>query len=147
MKVVVLGGSGSVGLEITKALLSCDECQVSSSYCKNPDPLQGLVEQNRDLLRAFRIDLEDFASIEAVMRGEINHLGGLDVIVNAAGAAGKPDFLIRADVERIESVISVNLTGPILATKFAVPFLLEKQKSAVLNISSVSAVVPTGGVT
>lgn len=66
--------------------------------------------------------------------------GGLDILVNNAGGvrAGRLDAI---EEEEIRRMIDVNLTGPILLTRSALPLLKESGDALVVNISSGIALV------
>jgi NAD(P)-dependent dehydrogenase (short-subunit alcohol dehydrogenase family) len=64
----------------------------------------------------------------------IEQWGRLDVLVNNAGA-GAIMPLADATAKRISDILAVNILGPSLLAKEALPFLIET-KGAVINISS-----------
>ncbi|MFX7853953.1 SDR family oxidoreductase, partial [Acinetobacter baumannii] len=69
----------------------------------------------------------------------MNRFGRLDALVNNAGVAVFAPVLetSNADWNRI---MAVNLSGPFLCTKAAVPLMRELGGGAIVNITSISAV-------
>jgi short-subunit dehydrogenase len=85
-------------------------------------------------------DLADRTTIEATVTAAVQHLGGLDVLVNNAGnvRAGELESLSQAD---IEAMINVDLLAPILLTRAALPHLRAAPEGLVLGIASGIALV------
>lgn len=85
--------------------------------------------------RAVRCDVTDEAGIKELFAG----LEGLDVLVNNAGIGlvGTVEDTDTADFERL---MRVNVTGPFLVTKYAMPHLL-KSSGRIVNIGSVAGLI------
>jgi NAD(P)-dependent dehydrogenase (short-subunit alcohol dehydrogenase family) len=67
-------------------------------------------------------------------------LGGLDVVVNNAGYFLPPRLVADYDVADFDRILAVNLRGPFLIAKFAIPHLLARGGGAVLGIGSVNGI-------
>lgn len=83
-------------------------------------------------------DVSDAAAVEAAMARIEQRFGRLDALINNAGIAVFAPLLETSN-EDWSRVLAVNLTGPFLCTKAAVP-LLRQHCGAVVNITSISAV-------
>jgi NAD(P)-dependent dehydrogenase (short-subunit alcohol dehydrogenase family) len=79
---------------------------------------------------------------EAVITGA-EALGGLDGVVNAAGIVARGKL---ADMELAEWTLvqSVNLTGPFLVCKSAIPHLVRAEAATIVNVASASGLLPSG---
>lgn len=60
----------------------------------------------------------------------------LDILVNNAGVAGPKEPLHETETTDIDATLAVNLRGPILLTKVALPLLLKRSGGRVVNVSS-----------
>jgi uncharacterized oxidoreductase len=80
-------------------------------------------------------DVRDEGVRQRAVEAAVEHFGGLDVLVNNAGAV-RAGRLENVDPEEIQSQIEVNLTAPILLTRVALPTLREGGDAAVVNVSS-----------
>ncbi|WP_190812751.1 SDR family NAD(P)-dependent oxidoreductase [Saccharopolyspora pogona] len=91
-----------------------------------------------DRLTTLVLDISDEASVRDAVASAVSVLGGLDVLVNAAGIlrSAHSHEMSLADFNKI---ISINLTGTFLMIREAIPALLEGSSAAVVNFSSTSA--------
>ncbi|MFF8605057.1 SDR family NAD(P)-dependent oxidoreductase [Streptomyces sp. NPDC015346] len=84
------------------------------------------------------VDIGDEASVRAGVAAAVEALGGLDVLVNAAGIL-RSSHTHETSLDSFEQVLRINLTGTFLVIREAIPALLEGNGSAVVNFSSTSA--------
>ncbi|MFF9341917.1 MULTISPECIES: SDR family NAD(P)-dependent oxidoreductase [unclassified Streptomyces] len=92
-----------------------------------------------DRLTTVVVDVADEESVRAGVAAAVEALGGLDVLVNAAGVL-RSSHTHETGLDSFEQVIRINLTGTFLVIREAIPALLEGDGSAVVNFSSTSAV-------
>src|SRR6476469_1459298 len=81
-------------------------------------------------------DVADPAQVEAAVATAVERCGGLDVLVNNAGVGGGSSPLHETDLEDWNRTLAVNLTGPYLCTKAAMPHLLASGQGRIVNIAS-----------
>ncbi len=84
------------------------------------------------------IDVSDENSVAGGVKDTAGRLGGLDVLVNAAGIL-RASHTHDTTLEQWNRIISTNLTGTFLVTREALPALLESGRGVVVNFSSTSA--------
>ena len=84
------------------------------------------------------VNIGDEASVKAGVAAAVDALGGLDVLVNAAGIL-RSSHTDQTTLDQFQQVIHVNLVGTFLMIREAIPALLEGTDSAVVNFSSTSA--------
>ena len=84
-------------------------------------------------------DVSDSAAVASALAEVERRFGRLDALVNNAGIAVFAPLLETSDGDW-RRVLEVNLTGPFLCTKAAVPLLRENGGGAIVNITSISAV-------
>jgi NAD(P)-dependent dehydrogenase (short-subunit alcohol dehydrogenase family) len=89
-------------------------------------------------------DVTDRQAVNRVIAEAGNALGGLDGLVNAAGILDITPFA-DLDPESWDRMIAVNLTGPFNVVKAALPFLRQADRATIVNIASVSALMPMPG--
>ncbi|GAA1593922.1 SDR family NAD(P)-dependent oxidoreductase [Leucobacter chromiireducens] len=91
-----------------------------------------------DRLHTVIVNISEEASVRAGVADAIAWLGGLDVLVNAAGIL-RSSHTHETSLDSFEQVLRVNLVGTFLMIRETIPALLEGTGSAVVNFSSTSA--------
>lgn len=89
-------------------------------------------------LSTVTMNIADEASVVAGVAEAVAALGGLDVVVNAAGIL-RSGHTHETSLEQFEQVIRINLVGTFLVIREAIPALSEGNSAAVVNFSSTSA--------
>ncbi|RXS83470.1 SDR family oxidoreductase [Streptomyces sp. TM32] len=84
------------------------------------------------------LDIADEAAVRSGVAAAVAGLGGLDVLVNAAGIL-RSAHTHETGLDLFNKIISINLTGTFLVTREALPALLEARSPVVVNFSSTSA--------
>src|SRR6478609_1309214 len=88
---------------------------------------------------ALTCDVSDRAAVGAAMTAIEQRFGRLDALVNNAGIAVFAPLMETSETDW-RRVLEVNLTGPFLCTKAAVPLMRDGNGGAIVNITSISAV-------
>ena len=84
------------------------------------------------------------ADCKAMTQAALDNWGRLDILVNNVGI-GSRGTVVTEEVDRWERVMDVNLTSMVLASRYAIPAMIEHSGGgAVVNISSISALRPRG---
>jgi NAD(P)-dependent dehydrogenase (short-subunit alcohol dehydrogenase family) len=94
----------------------------------------------------FACDVADRAMVNSVVASAGGALGGIDGIVNAAGILDIQHFG-ELTPESWDRMLAVNLTGPFNIVYAALPFLQQAERATIVNIASVSALMPMAGTT
>ncbi len=92
-----------------------------------------------DSILALHCDVADAAQVAKAMDQLASRFGRLDALINNAGVAVFAPLLETSD-EDWNRILAVNLSGPFICTKAAVPLLRDAGHGAVVNITSISAV-------
>jgi meso-butanediol dehydrogenase/(S,S)-butanediol dehydrogenase/diacetyl reductase len=84
-------------------------------------------------------DVCDAKDVERMVETALSFGLGLQVIVNNAGTEQAPPAgVVDIDVELWRKVIDVNLTGPFLLMKAAIPHMIKAGGGSVINVSSLA---------
>jgi NAD(P)-dependent dehydrogenase (short-subunit alcohol dehydrogenase family) len=136
---LVTGAARGIGLATAKRFLA-EGWRVALLDIEG-ELLQGAVNAlpNPDAVLALRCDVSEAAQVAASMAEVERRFGRLDALVNNAGVAVFAPLLDTSDADW-NRVLAVNLTGPFLCTKAAVPLMRAQGGGAVVNITSISAV-------
>ena len=96
--------------------------------------------------RAQAADVADERSVSAMVAAAVDAFGRLDILHNNA-AASDPAIMARdlelteMDVDVWDQTLAVNLRGPMLGCKHAIPHMLASGGGAIVNTSSASGLV------
>jgi 3-oxoacyl-[acyl-carrier protein] reductase len=86
-------------------------------------------------------DVSEPESARAVVDGAAAALGGLDCVVSNAGIDVSDWVPVHEwDVEAFDEILRVNLRGPFLVAKYAIPHLLAAGGGSLVHMSSVCAI-------
>lgn len=128
---VVTGGTRGIGKSISEMLLK-NGYRVFAVYCENDAcAMEFKNTHNGEMLEIIKCDISDGKNVEDTFK----KIGNVDLLVNNAGIA---DINLLTDLsdERIERIISVNLTGAIFTTKAVLPYMVNQKCGNIINISS-----------
>jgi NAD(P)-dependent dehydrogenase (short-subunit alcohol dehydrogenase family) len=99
---------------------------------------QAAADGTGDRLETAVLDISDEAAVRAAVAAAVSALGGLDVLVNAAGIL-RSSHTHETGLDFFNKILAVNLTGTFLMIREALPALLEGSAPVVVNFSSTSA--------
>jgi NAD(P)-dependent dehydrogenase (short-subunit alcohol dehydrogenase family) len=138
---IVTGAASGIGRECALALAAEGAALVIADI--SVDGGQAVAQQIRDgggRAIAVAVDLGEPSQIDAMVDSCIAEFGRLDILHNNAAAthlAATRDLAVAdTDCEVWESTMRINLTGTMLATKFALPHLLATGAGCIVNTSS-----------
>ena len=137
-RALVTGGSRGIGAAIAVALADKGS-DVAITYERSAERAHELVQIIRAKGRvavAIQADSSDPAAIERSVQEAVDTLGGLDILVNNAAIARYAN-LADISVEDIDALFAVNVRGPMLAVKAAIPHL--GAGARIINIGSAGA--------
>jgi NAD(P)-dependent dehydrogenase (short-subunit alcohol dehydrogenase family) len=138
---IVTGAAGGIGRAIALAM---GEAGAAVSVCDLGDGAHStaaaIIAAGGDAT-ARTCDVSDPEQVEELVSQTVASFGHLDVLVNNAGIAGGGTRLHEMDIEVWDRTIAVNLRGPFLCAKFAIPHLLASEYGAVVNIASTYGVI------
>ena len=88
---------------------------------------------------AYTIDLVDTKLIPAIIERVITQFGRIDILVNAAGVAGRFQTLIDQEESEWDFIHTVNLKASMLMMKYVARHMIDRGGGRIVNISSSSA--------
>lgn len=142
---VITGGANGIGRATTELLAREGATVVVGDV--DADGGEVVVEAIRDAggSAAFvETDVTDQGDVEALIDATVEMHGGLDVLVNNAGASTGDDSLHRLDADTWETVLDLNLTGHFRCARAALEPLVASGGGAMVHISSVNGLQGIG---
>lgn len=94
---------------------------------------------------AIRADVAVEADVIAAIDKIIATWGRIDLVVNNAGVLDSYAPAHEVSLDEWNQVMAINVTGPFLMSKYAIPHMLVQGKGGIINIASVSSFSAAGG--
>jgi NAD(P)-dependent dehydrogenase (short-subunit alcohol dehydrogenase family) len=137
---VITGASSGIGLAATRALAVAGWHVVATvRRPETADALRELAEQQPDVeLRM--LDVTSDESVESCIASVLADLGGVDLLVNNAGA-GHRGTLEQLSVQELRQVMELNFLGVARVTKAVLPTMRAARSGRVITVTSLNGVV------
>jgi 2-hydroxycyclohexanecarboxyl-CoA dehydrogenase len=143
---IVTGGASGIGLAIATELAASGASVVifdvdEAAAAKAVDTMRASGAR----ASARGCDVTDLTDVSRNIADAVKAEGGLDVIVNCAGAAAPQELLSQGDPAMWRRLVDVNLFGTIHACYAAIPHLTERGRGTIVNIASDAARIGSAG--
>lgn len=86
----------------------------------------------------FAGDVSKLETAQAMVEATVKFGGNIDILVNNAGI-DPPGTVVEIPVEQWQKIIDINLTGPFLLMKAAIPYMIKNGGGSIINVSSLAA--------
>jgi NAD(P)-dependent dehydrogenase (short-subunit alcohol dehydrogenase family) len=131
--VAVTGGSGQLGKAVVRAALDAgaEVAVLDRSRPAAPPPA--------GVLALPGLDLADAEAARQALNTVAEHFGGLDALVNVAGAFHY-ETLEHGGLEAWDLLYRANLRSAVSASRAALPHLLRRRRGRIVNIGAAAAV-------
>lgn len=141
---VVTGGAGGIG-GATAAAMAAEGARVVVADVLDGVGTVSTIEAAGGEALAVLCDVSDPVQVEAMVAATVERFGGLDVLVNDAGISGGSGLAHETAVDDWLRTLAVNLTGPFLCVRAAMPHLLASGRGRVVNVASTYGLVGAPG--
>lgn len=139
--ILVTGGTRGLGLAIAVRLAAGGYRVIAAGRKCTPE-LESVMSSGNVYFEP--LDLANHSDIHEFVKRVTSTHGHLYGLVNNA-AIGHDGVLATMHDSQIESLISINLTGTILVTKYAIRSMLLRREGRIINISSIIATTGFNG--
>lgn len=137
--VLITGAARGIGAETARVLAGRGASL--SLVGMEPDLLRALAEELNASTKQrhawFQADVTDQHAVEAAVRGTVEELGGIDVVVANAGVANNGTVAVNP-ADALVRTVDVNLNGVIRTVSAALPEI-ERRKGYVLVVASLAS--------
>lgn len=145
---VVTGGGNGIGREVVLGLLERGARVAALDLRQDSlEETARLAVGAEDRLTLHAVDVSDRDAVTRGFAEVVSAHGHLDGLLNVAGIIQKFVPLVDLDLAEIERVMAVNFWGVVYTTKAALPHLLSRPESCVVNVSSMGGFTPVPGQT
>jgi 3-oxoacyl-[acyl-carrier protein] reductase len=146
---LVTGGNGGLGQRICHALAK-EGAHIAVMYAQSRDQADGVARELASHYQvnaaAFACDITDAAAVTTLVSDVTARFGRLDILINDAAYNKSVSFtdLDGLTQELWDTIMAVNLTGPMRMTKAVAPIMKAQGRGRIVNIASVAGLGPTG---
>jgi citronellol/citronellal dehydrogenase len=139
--VIITGGSRGIGREMAIKLGSEGANVVLAAKTKEPHrTLSGTIDSVAEEVTAaggsalpVQTDVRDADAISSLIEKTVSHFGGVDIVINNAGAIYLTDTL-STDAKQYDLMQGINARATFLMSRAAIPYL-KKKGGHILNMS------------
>ena len=142
-RAIVTGGSRGIGRECALALAreGVHVC-IAARTQDVLNQVRAELEQTGHKGHAVAVDLTTQASCEKVVQETIDHLGGVDILVNNVGAAQNADIL-ALQPKLIDDALSLKTYSYLRMSQLVIPYMKENGWGRIINIAGSAGTSPT----
>ncbi|MCM3781817.1 glucose 1-dehydrogenase [Neobacillus mesonae] len=136
-KIALITGSGS-GIGKSSALLFAREGAIVIVNDLNEDKGKETTEEivaSGGKAVYLKADVTNSEQVKAMVEQAIKEFGRIDVLFNNAGVSGV-GMLHEVDPDEWDRVITVNIRGVYLPSKYVLPYMMEQGGGSIINMSS-----------
>lgn len=137
---IVTGGGTGIGRAIAERFVA-DGAYVCITGRRAEMLREAASSLPAERLRICPADVSDPADVERIVESALSFGRGLHILVNNAGADQPMAGVVDLDLAAWNRVLEVNLTGPFLTMKAAIPHMIEAGGGSITNIASLAALV------
>ncbi|WP_011579758.1 MULTISPECIES: SDR family NAD(P)-dependent oxidoreductase [Chelativorans] len=134
-KAIITGGSGGIGLAVARRMIASG-AEVALWDLASESLRQAKAEL--DNVATVSVDVTSESDVERATQETAAKLGGIDILVNAAGIGGVRSTVAQYPVEAWRKIIEVNLTGTFLCCRSVVREMEKTGYGRIVNISSIA---------
>ncbi|HKF73905.1 MAG TPA: SDR family oxidoreductase [Stellaceae bacterium] len=135
---LVTGASSGIGRAIAAALLAAGARVVLAG--RNVVALEQTAAGHRSCAHVMRLDVTDYATVDALAENVPAEFRALDLLVNNAGhdVGGRTRF-DQGRTEDWTSIIETNVSGLMRVTRAVLPGMIARGRGDIVNIGSINA--------
>jgi len=131
---LVTGGNGGLGLGMAQGMKRAGARVAITGRNSQKNAEAAKAEFPPDAI--YQMDVYDESSVERTIADVVAKFGGLNILVNNAGA-GKRSSITELPLEEWEEIVHINLTGAFLCSKYAVRAMKATGRGGrIINIGS-----------
>jgi NAD(P)-dependent dehydrogenase (short-subunit alcohol dehydrogenase family) len=145
--VLVTGGTGGLGREVTMAFLEAG-ATIVVTY-RAPEEFAAVVAAAQKIGAAppvgVRVDVTDAQAVEKFVGEIVVKQGRLDILVNTVGGYAGGKNLWEEDPRTYDKMLELNLKAGFVLAKAVVPQMIKQNRGWIVNITSKAAVDHAAG--
>jgi len=94
---------------------------------------------------AVEMDVTSDADCRRLVQTCLDRYGHIDILHNNVGIGARDAGVMQIEIENFERIFKVNLEGPLLMCKHALPAMRDRRSGTIINISSIASITAATG--
>src|SRR5438552_1017252 len=94
---------------------------------------------------AVEMDVTSDADCRRLVQTCLDRYGHIDILHNNVGIGARDAGVMQIEIENFERIFKVNLEGPLLMCKHALPAMRDRRSGTISNISSIASITAATG--
>ena len=127
-KVLILGGSSDIGIELTKKFLNENNYKISVHYNKD----KKVIKNFKNKCNLVKADLSTLNYKKIIKKFDNDY----DIIINLIGYINNKSFE-KSSIESLEKTLRINSLIPLIIIKKSIKKMLKKNWGRIINTSSI----------
>lgn len=136
--IVITGASGALGRVVAETALA------RGAKIAGVDHAKSEIADTADRMELGGVDLSDAAQAKQAIDAVAAHFGGLDVLVNIAGAFSF-ETVAEGDPKTWQRLYAINVLTALNASRAAIPHLMASSAARIVNIGAIGALQAGSG--
>ena len=135
--VIVTGGGGKIGKAYALAFAK-EGAKLSLPDLVSAEPVVKAIQDQGGTAMSVECDVSNEASVKAMVEATAKRYGGVDILINNAAyfMTVKKSPFWEMDVAEFDKAMAVNVRGVWLCAKAVFPYMKQRGKGKIVNISS-----------
>jgi dehydrogenase/reductase SDR family member 4 len=143
---LVTGATRGIGLAIARAFAAAGaRVLVNSRKADAVERTVATIREEGGVAEALAGNVSRPEELDAVANAALTRYEGPDILVNNAAANPVYGPFTSVSPEAFDKIIAVNLKAPFELTRRLAPRMIERQRGAIINISSIGGLAPEPG--
>ena len=133
---LVTGGNSGIGKAVAE-IFTREKAKVVIAARNEKNGAQTVedIKRKGGVITFIKTDMRDPTQVKHLIDETVKMHGSIDILCNNAGIEFlKP--LVDTTVDEWDSIMNTNLRGLFLASKYAIPHMMQKKKGVIVNIAS-----------
>ncbi len=135
--IIITGASKGIGKAIALKLYKNHSLTLFARSKDKLNELSQLITEQGGKCITIAGDVTNEKDVARAINETVKNFGSIDVLINNAGI-GLYKRVDEFSKEEFQEVLDINVLGPFLMTKYAVPHMISNKQGQIINISSVA---------
>lgn len=140
--VFITGAARGIGYEIAQAFWESGAKVMISDI--NEESLEKATAGLSENVAGIACDVSNEESVKKAIEATVERFGAVDILINNAGLQ-YVSMIEDFPSEKFEQMLKIMLVGPFLTTKYALPYMKNKNFGRIINISSINGLIGFAG--